>query len=388
MFSIAFGGQSSERHVSYSSLQYVLDQAAANNALNEIQYFIYVLENGKVRVIRYKKSMFGRRDWDVNKILKRPYVEYDSMSAFALSKHAKAVGTVYSILYGEYGEDGKYTTIFDLAGIPVTTNSPVVDALLMDKRYTAKLLEGKKLKPIPTYFISHKSRSVDIDMALKAIKELGYDRVVVKPNDLGASLGGCCLPTDNSNVVKQTVSALLPASWTGCLIQPFIKGQELCVSFGIAPNLELRAFAVNEVLIGGKTGVFNSFDAKHGDTRRRKEINFLYTASYGFTVPPEFEDLIDASTQFIKQVGVEMPCRMDVIRTPEQDYLLEVNTIPGISSKSIFPMGLNQTDSPVSPFKGQYWGQLQRMLKVAKNRTNKFYNKKRLSTIEDKANEG
>lgn len=372
MFSIAFGGKSSEREISYPSLQYILDITGKKEMLHEIDSFIHVLADGKVEVAKnhsekkYRKKNI--RHLHVQDVLEFSTKKFDSMLEFLTSKHGKELNAVYSLLYGEHGEDGKYTALFDALGIPVTTNSPMVDAVLMDKYLTGKMVSGKTLKPISGFLATKKMTRKSIIDQVRHMKDMGIETIVIKPNDLGSSIGTTTTPTSNVNVVVQLIENLLPLSWTGCLVQPYVKGRELSISFGITRNGMYRAMTVNEVLMDGETCEFNSFEAKHGDLHAYKSFDMLYSAQYGLQVPEEFAALVLDATRFVNELGVIMPCRMDVIRTANADYLLEVNTMPGVTAKSIFPVCIDVVDSDRSPFVGGYWNQIIRMIGAANRR--------------------
>lgn len=219
---------------------------------------------------------------------------------------------VFIALHGRGGEDGTVQGMLELMGIPYTGSGVMSSALAMDK-YRSKLLWQAIGLPTPDF------RLVEQEEGLEGCEELLP--VFVKPSLEGSSVGG-------GVVVKE--SDLFPAwekaqGYNGpVLVEQLIEGPEFTVT--ILNGQALPAIRIQAA------DVFYDYEAKYlsDDTG--------YHLPCGLTKSKEQELQALALTAF-EALGCSGWGRVDFMQDERgRFWLLEVNTIPGMTDHSLVPM--------------------------------------------------
>lgn len=222
----------------------------------------------------------------------------------------------FAALHGSPLEDGKMQGYFDMLGIPYTCCDGYVSALTMSKHNTKTQLAPLGI-PMAKGALLHKGEKVNTDNLL----EMGLP-LFVKPNTHGSSFG----------VTKvKTADALLPAIEEAfrfddeVLVEAFMPGREF--SNGVMRiKGEVVVLPVTEIIPEDE---FFTFAAKYEG--RSKEVTPA-------DLSPELTQQIQSRTsQIYKALGCKGVVRIDFILVGDTFYLLEPNTIPGISPASIVP---------------------------------------------------
>lgn len=223
---------------------------------------------------------------------------------------------VFIALHGPYGEDGTVQAALELAGKVYTGSNVMTSALAMDKAMTKRVFEREAL-PTPHWMLLESGvPGSALDTGL-----LGGYPLVVKPNAEGSTFG--------LTIVKHP-SELEPAIQKAAeggqqvLVEQYIEGRELTVTI-----LGEEAYPIVE--IEPKSG-FYDYAAKY--TKGATE----------YTCPAKLDKDL---TRHVRELAVEaaqvLGCRgvarVD-FRLSEDDepYILEVNTIPGMTPTSLVPM--------------------------------------------------
>ena len=221
---------------------------------------------------------------------------------------------VFIALHGRGGEDGTLQAILSQAGIPFTGSDMMASALAMDKLRTKYVLKGCNL---PTPKFSAMGSETDADRILLTLRPpLG-----VKPSHEGSSIGIRRVTNrDELIAAYQEAAALDPL----VLVEEWIEGLEFTVSL-----LQNRALPA----IGLSTDhVFYDYDAKYltDDTR--------YQIPCG--LEPEVElKLQNLSLEAFRVLGCRTWGRVDIMQDAAGNFwLLEVNTVPGMTDHSLVPM--------------------------------------------------
>ncbi len=216
-------------------------------------------------------------------------------------------------LHGPGGEDGSMQGALQMLGIPYTGSGVLGSALAMDKRRTKLLWQGMGLSTAGFVMLEE-----DTDWP-GVIDRFG--KVFVKPGSEGSSIG--MAPADDA--------ASLEAAWRaakgysgGVLAEQFIDGPEYTV--GILGDRALPSIRMET------DRAFYDYEAKYisDDTR--------YHCPSGLTEAEERE-LAELSLAAFNSLGCGVWGRVDAMRDSDgRFYLLEVNTIPGMTSHSLVPM--------------------------------------------------
>ncbi|UIO45202.1 D-alanine--D-alanine ligase [Brevibacillus brevis] len=214
-------------------------------------------------------------------------------------------------LHGQYGEDGTVQGALETLGIPYTGSGVLASSLCMNKQLSKMLLKTAGIQtPAGLYW-------KDV-YDPQAVEQLGYP-VIVKPNLGGSSIGVQLVQNE-----KELLSAVQEASYLdqGILIEPYLKGTELTC-----------AILDGEVLpiIGIRSAHSEWFDyrAKYEDGGAEEKV---------IELPPVIQQRVrEAALASYQLLQCKVYARVDMILCQDMPYVLEVNTLPGMTANSLFP---------------------------------------------------
>lgn len=221
---------------------------------------------------------------------------------------------VFIALHGRGGEDGTLQAILSQAGIPYTGSEMLASALAMDKLRTKYVFEGRGL-PTPKF-----RTMSDVAQAGQIIGELRVP-LSVKPSREGSSIGIRKVHTAVELAEAYEAAAALDNL---VLVEEWIEGPEYTVSL-----LQDQALPA----IGLSTDhVFYDYDAKYlaDDTRYRIPCGLA---------PEDEVRLQHLALDAFRVVGCRTWGRVDIMQDSDGNFwLLEVNTVPGMTDHSLVPM--------------------------------------------------
>lgn len=236
-----------------------------------------------------------------------------------LVAEAGEIDAALIILHGPFGEDGTIQGLLDLLSIPYQGAGVLGSALAMNKLASKQLYERSGL-PIPSYLSYKKSQPVDVPTVLK---HLGLP-LVVKPVNGGSSVGMSLVKSEGK--LEAALECAFEQDET-ILLEAYIDGLEL--TGGVLGNDTLQALPVVEI-IPERNHEFFDYEAKYtaGETR---EI-----------CPARIDDeLTEKAQSYAKMAHQALFCRgysrTDMILKNREIYLLETNTIPGMTETSLLP---------------------------------------------------
>lgn len=237
-----------------------------------------------------------------------------------LAAAAPKIDAALIILHGPMGEDGTIQGMLDLLDIPYQGSGVLGSALAMDKLVSKQMYEKYSLQT-PEYLVTTGNESLDPD---RVIDQLGLP-LVVKPVVGGSSIGMTIvrsvkdLPAAIEKALEQDRSAL---------VESYLSGTELtCAVIG---NDILEAYPVVEIR-PGEGHEFFDYKAKYG-VGASKEI-----------CPAEIPNDIAGQVQSISKTAHKaLFCRgysrTDFIYSLGTLYVIETNTIPGMTRTSLLPL--------------------------------------------------
>ncbi|HWV11640.1 MAG TPA: D-alanine--D-alanine ligase [Pseudomonas sp.] len=230
---------------------------------------------------------------------------------------AEKVDRAFIVLHGRGGEDGSMQGLLECAGIPYTGSGILASSLAMDKLRTKQVWQSLGL-PTPRHAVL--SSVVDCEAAAA---ELGFP-LIVKPAHEGSSIG----------MAKVANVAELVAAWQDAsrydaqvLVEQWIQGPEYTIAV-------LRGQVLPPIGLGTPHS-FYDYDAKYlaNDTQ--------YRIPCGLDAAKE-EELKALTVKACEAVGIQGWARADVMQDADgQFWLLEVNTVPGMTDHSLVPMAAN-----------------------------------------------
>lgn len=229
---------------------------------------------------------------------------------------------VFIALHGPGGEDGKIQAVLDWMAIPYTGSDHAASALAMDKLKTKQIWQSMGLVT-PEYA----SLASDADWAtvLESLGGQGF----VKPAHEGSSIGMSVVNTPEELKAAYEKAAHYDAK---VLVERRIVGSEFTVA--ILNGVALPA-------IGLKTDhVFYDYDAKYVSNTTQ------YLCPCGLSAEKE-QELQAIALQAFAGIGCNGWGRVDFMQDEQGAfYLLEANTVPGMTDHSLVPMAASQVDLP------------------------------------------
>jgi D-alanine-D-alanine ligase len=219
---------------------------------------------------------------------------------------------VFLALHGRGGEDGTIQGVLEALEIPYTGSGVMGSAIAMDKTRTKYLWQGMNL-PTPKFSYVE---SKDVALLTQLVSPLA-----VKPSREGSSIG--VFKVNNQTQLESAVDAALEMD-EQVLLEQWIEGSEFTISL-------LNGSAMP--IIGLKTDhTFYDYEAKY------ESDNTQYLLPSGLSQSDE-ESLGNLSERAFHALGCSGWGRVDVMRDAYgQFWLLEVNTIPGMTNHSLVPM--------------------------------------------------
>ncbi|MDR2425700.1 MAG: D-alanine--D-alanine ligase [Endomicrobium sp.] len=255
------------------------------------------LKSGKAVINALKKMKF-----------KVAAIDVDKNAAEKIKK--EKIDIAYVALHGQHGEDGTIQGMLEVMGIPYTGCGVFASSASMDKNIS-KLLFNCAGILTPDWFVLRK---------YERINEIKTYPVVVKPANQGSAIG--------ISIVKKA-SEFAAAAKTAfkygneVIVEQFIKGKEITV--GVLDGKSLPAV---EIMPKGKFYDYKSKYAKGGSkhiipARISKEMHNLAAR---------------AAEKVYKLFKCKAVCRVDmIIDRDEKIWVLENNTIPGMTETSLLP---------------------------------------------------
>ena len=227
------------------------------------------------------------------------------------------IDIAFIALHGRFGEDGSAQSILEEKNILYTGSSPVSSRIAMDKISSKEYFRREGLN-VPKDFIMDKGMSVHPDVFEKSI--MGFP-CVFKPRYEGSSIGLSIVSSIDK--VEEAVSKSFRFG-DKTIIEEFIQGREMTVGI-----LNDEALPVVEIVT--KEGVYD-FEAKYAS----KETEYISPAK----IDQELNLRLQAvAVKAHKALGCRGFSRVDLRVTDDgEGYVLEVNTIPGLTERSLLPM--------------------------------------------------
>ena len=243
----------------------------------------------------------------------------------------RQIDVVFNALHGEYGEDGKVQQLLESFGVPYTGSGVLASALGMNKILARQAFKSAGLK-VPTGFEIILENGF-AETAKKIFRNMPPPWVIKYPSG-GSSVGVSIARSfdDLANALEK-VSAFS----SKILVEEYIKGREAtCGVIDEFRNQKHYALPIVEIIPPSKEKFF-SYDAKYGGETRE-----LCPANFDMAMKKEIERL---AIMAHNSIGARHYSRSDFIVSKKGIYILEINTLPGLTAESLLPKALNAVGS-------------------------------------------
>ncbi len=217
---------------------------------------------------------------------------------------------VFIALHGKGGEDGTIQGLLDFLNLRYTGSPLKASAIAMDKALTKDILSSHGIL-VPkgyTFFSIEEAFRTKVDFP-----------VVVKPATEGSSIG-VFIVKDNESYREALKEAFKIDSKV--VVEEYIEGRELTVSILNGEPLDVIEIKVKEGFYDYKNKYLTD------------ETEYVCPAPIGKKLYEELQEIALKSYQII---GCKGAARIDFILKGENPYLLEINTIPGLTDHSLLP---------------------------------------------------
>jgi D-alanine-D-alanine ligase len=319
---ILFGGRSAEHSVSLRSAKNVI-RSIDKNKYDLVFIGIDMQGNwfhydtvGKLQEIDSTGSL--TLDNPTGKLS----LSLEAKGSFLSSDGSKVtVDVAFPVLHGPYGEDGSVQGMFKLASIPFVGPSLLGSAVGMDKDVMKRLLRDAGL-PIGKYISLRKSETIPAFSDIE--KAIGMP-CFVKPANLGSSVG--ISKAGNEEELEQAIKMAFQFD-KKIVLEEFIPGREIeCAVLG---NEDPKASVTGEVIVHHD---FYSFDSKYIDDQGSE-------TKVPADLPAEISEKIrEYAVRTFTALECEGLGRVDVFYQENGNLVVnEINTIPGFTSISMYPM--------------------------------------------------
>ncbi|TAK57321.1 D-alanine--D-alanine ligase [Patescibacteria group bacterium] len=255
----------------------------------------------------------------------------------------KHLDVIFNALHGEYGEDGKVQHLLDTFNIPYTGSGYLASVLGMNKVLAKKVFTEHGIKT-PHHKTVRKGEYAHADV-LHLFKTFPMP-AVVKPVRAGSSVGVSIARTLHE--LEEALKKALTHD-TEALIEEYIPGRE--ATCGVIEGFRGEAlYSLLPVeIVPDKECQFFDYEAKYAG--KSKEI------CPGNFTKEEIKKIQNASVAVHKALGLRHYSRSDFIVHPKRGiYILEVNTLPGLTPESLFPLSLEAVGSSLPEFLGHVLG--------------------------------
>ncbi|OPZ92373.1 MAG: D-alanine--D-alanine ligase [Firmicutes bacterium ADurb.Bin419] len=346
---VIFGGQSSEHEVSRVSATSIINNM--DNSKYDVS-FVGITKEGRWLPYNGPVEKIASGEWEeiaINKMVKSIPSRDNIINAIvsrgasseALIKNGNeeenggAVDVVFPVLHGCNGEDGTIQGLFEMAGIPYVGSGVLGSALGMDKIYAKIVFEKVGIPQADYLFFTRKEIRENADSAADAIEKKFKYPVFIKPSNAGSSVG-----VSKAHDRKELIEALNFAAKYDrkVLIEEFINGRE--VECAVLGNDNPIASTVGEIV---PCNEFYDYNAKYID------------GSSKTVIPADLpEETILKIRNYAVKAFKSLDCaglsRVDffVHKETGEVYINEINTLPGFTNISMYPMLWEASGIPYS----------------------------------------
>lgn len=234
------------------------------------------------------------------------------------------IDVAFVALHGYFGEDGGIQKVLESKGIPYTGSGISASRLAMNKLKSKDIFKRNNI-PTPDFVLVSAEQSMS--EITKGVKNLKLP-VITKPVSNGSSIG--------ISIIKEYMEIIDAIEHTGTyseeiLVEECIEGRELAVSI-----LDDKALPVIEIKTS--TG-FYDYDAKYKSDKTRYVVLTSADESSETTLSHAVYNRVkDLAVRAHNSLGCRNFSRVDMILNKDNEiYILEVNTIPGFTERSLLP---------------------------------------------------
>lgn len=302
---VLMGGKSDEHDVSLASGK----QVVSNLNPKKYESIPIIIDKNTGQWQLRNTSFIKRLNTKIDKKAKKTSTSsLISGSIFQYPNLKKKPDVIFLALHGKYGEDGRIQGFLDFIGIPYTGCGCLSSAIGMDKIIFKKIIERDGL---PTAKWSIYNEKITIKYPC-----------VVKPSDSGSSVGISIIKKKD----ELTKAVKLAQKYSDrIIVEEYLKGTE--VSCAVLGNKKPIALPVIEIIPKNK---FFDYEAKYTDGKSEE----ICPARLPSATTKKVQE---TAVKVFQSIGARGFARVDMIIKNDVPYILEINTLPGLTPNSLLP---------------------------------------------------
>lgn len=326
---VLFGGKSTEHEISCMSAATII------KALNPEKYTIYP-------IFISKDGLWYYYEGNIDEVDAEAIVRQAPEAAILPGQKEKALWVrangewksmpldiVLPVLHGKNGEDGTIQGLLEMAGIPYVGCGVLASAASMDKLTTKRIVLEEGIRQAG-YVAVFAPELAQIESVLDRIEQALPYPVYVKPANAGSSVG-----VSKASSREELVDALHLAAEhdSRILVEETIVGREVeCAVLGNSNSIENspKASGVGEILAAD---TFYTYEAKYHNAESKTVLDP--------DLPPEtIEEIRQNACRIFQAVNGCGLSRVDFFVEAKSGQVIfnEINTFPGFTSISMYPM--------------------------------------------------
>lgn len=252
--------------------------------------------------------------------------EENKIKIVDLFSELKKYDVVFPVLHGKYGEDGLIQGLFEMLQVKYVGDKVLGSSIGMDKILSKELVQSINI-PVVEYIAL--TKDYDKESILYKVKEKLSFPVIVKPSKEGSSYGVTKVDK-KENLVEAIENALKYDS--EILVEKYIsKRQEIeCAVLEDLSNEKMYVSTPGEIISANE---FYDFEAKYENDESTTNIPANISKDIA-------EKIKEYSLEIFKKLRIKSIARIDFFVSDNNIYFNEVNTMPGFTNISMYPMML------------------------------------------------
>ena len=245
------------------------------------------------------------------------------------------IDVVFPVLHGPFGEDGSVQGLLEVAGVPYVGSGVLGSAIAMDKAIAKHVLAAAGIPQLPWLLVTRRDVQENAELVADRLEEqIGFP-CFAKPANLGSSVGISKVASR-----RELVPALHEAAYYDrrIVVEKGVDAREL--ELAVLGNEEPIASVAGEVV---PRGGFYDYNAKYIDDTTELVIPARLD-------PQLLSFLQEMAIEAFRALDLAGLARVDffVERGTDHVFVNEVNTLPGFTSISMYPMLWEASGVPLS----------------------------------------
>ncbi|MBR1376530.1 MAG: D-alanine--D-alanine ligase [Bacilli bacterium] len=299
---LLFGGNSSEHEVSCSSIINIIDN---------IDTYLF---NYKIVGITKENKWIECKYED---IINKSWYNLDEIDN--IIKYLKDFDVVFPIMHGKGGEDGKLQGMLDLFNIKYVGCRTEASVVGMDKDLSKIFFNSIDIPQVPY---------LKYDNNIEDIINLGFP-LIVKPCNGGSSIG-----INKVSNIEELDNAIKEAEIydKNIIVEKFIKSREF----------ECAILEDDDIIVSNVGEIKYNHDFYDYEDKYKNKVDLIIPANIDDNLRNSIRNY---SKDVFTKLGCKGLCRVDFLYDTENDklYLNEINTLPGFTNISMYPMLMKDT---------------------------------------------